>query len=210
ESGVTLDDYRVEIRSVYASFFCRVHLVGDGLIVVDQSHPVDLDPVEFGGGLRQVDTEIVAMQVIGTANLSGSGCLSFGDHALTILEDQDTDKESRGKITDTNTDPAMDLPADSFFNLYFVVDGKSVFGSTTEGTGIYGGPVRLENRIRSIPPYHTPDDPSLNPTCYTLDSLVEVVEACLLAPPPLAPQPSTPSPTTPASSVKAVVVADWA
>jgi hypothetical protein len=172
-STVTLSGY--DLTTPLGS--CLLDFDGAGPAVVDRDDPVDL-----GGGLRGIDVEMVAMQLQGTGTLApGSPCnpgtspMSF---PAVIVEDPA--KASTGQISDTNTDPAIDFPADSSFDVFFLI--SSPLGLLPGGPpgGAPGTAVTVTNTIRSIPPYDTPANPKLNPNCYAVAGLPH--EHCPKAP----------------------------
>lgn len=164
ESTMALDGYDL----VTALGTCPLDFDGMGPTVVERGARVGL-----GGGLREVDTEIVAMQLSGTGTLlPGSPCnpgSSPSSFSATILEDPGT--TSSGKITDTDPRPARDFPAESFFDVYFLIDTPLGLLPIGPPDGPMGDPVHVSNTVRSIPPYYTPANPKLNPDCYTVAGL---------------------------------------
>lgn len=168
DSHMTLDAYPL------ATPFgvCPVDFDAHGPTVVRRSDPIDL-----GGGLRQIDVEMLAMQLGGTATIvGGPGCaLPAGDVPVTVFEDPTV--ASVGQVRDTNPDPGTDFPADSFFDVFFLID---VNGGLLQGGppgGPIGQPVRVTNQVASLPPYHT----AKNPNCYMVPGLAH--EHCPKAPP---------------------------
>ena len=164
ESTMTLSGY--ELTTPLGS--CPLDFDGAGPTVVRRSDPVDL-----GGGLRQINTEIVALQVQGTITLTPGSACNPGTTPVSFPAEivEDPAKASAGKVSDTNTDPALDFPADSFFDVFFLV--STPLGLLPGGPpgGAPGTSVGVTNAIRSIPPYHTPANPKLNPSCYTVAGL---------------------------------------
>ena len=147
---------------------CPFDFEGSGPVVVQRA-----DPVDVGGGLRTIDVEMVAMQLVGTGILAagspcnpGPGPLSF---SATIVEDPA--QASSGGISDTDADAAKDFPADSFFDVFFLVDTPLGLLPGGPPGGPAGTPVTVTNTVRSIPPYHSPGNPNLNPNCYTVAGL---------------------------------------
>ncbi len=164
ESTMALDGYEL----VTPLGTCPLDFDGTGPTVVERGAPVGA-----GGGLREVDTEIVAMQLSGTGTLlPGSPCnpgSSPTSFPATILEDPA--QASAGKLTDTDPRPARDFPADSFFDVLFLIDTPLGLLPGGPPDGPMGDPVRVSNTVRSIPPYYTPANPKLNPDCYTVAGL---------------------------------------
>ena len=164
DSSMSLSGYDLAT----ASGVCPIDFQGTGPVVVDRS-----DPTELGGGLRMLDTEMIAMQINGMATLlAGSPCNPGTEPTsfpASIIEDPA--KASTGTVTDTNPDPAIDFPADSFFDVYFSV--STPLGLLPGGPpgGPSGSAVGVTNTVRSIPPYHSPGNPKLNPSCYTVAGL---------------------------------------
>jgi hypothetical protein len=170
ESSLTLEGY--ELATPLG--ICPVDFDDTGPTCVQRGAPVDL-----GGGQREIDTEIVAMQLTGTATiLADPNCqLPAGPVPVTIIES--LAKASTGKVTDTNSDPSWDFPADSFFDVFFEVEIPSV--GTIPG-GPPGGPagesVHVEIAgVNILPPYNiqpsSPGNPCLNPNhpaphCYAV------------------------------------------
>ncbi len=131
---------------------CGVNFEGVGPTVVRRGNPTG------SGGDREIDVEIVAMQLTGTAQLlSGTPC-NQGQRALvlpmTLMEDPA--KASAGKVTAQQS--SADFPASSFFDVNFQVDSP---------LGLIPGSLRVTNdTINTLPPFHTPNDPAKNPNCY--------------------------------------------
>jgi len=80
-------------------------------------------------------------------------------------------------VTDTNSDPARDFPADSFFDVFFEVDVNGTLLPGGPPGGPAGQPVRVANTVGSLPPYHT----AKSPNCYEVQGLAH--EHCPKAPP---------------------------
>lgn len=147
---------------------CPLDFDGRGPVVVERSAPVDL-----GGGLREIDVEIVAMQLTGTATLApGSPCNpgpTGVDLPATIVEHPAL--PSAGKVTDTNPDPGTDFPADSFFDVFFLVDTPLGLLPGGPPGGPPGAPLAVVNlAINTLPPFHSPANPGGNPNCYLVGS----------------------------------------
>ena len=163
-SSMSLDDYDLPTPLGV----CPLDFEGEGPAVVLRG-----DPTDIGGGLREVDTEIVAMQLVGTGTLApGSPCnagTSASSFPATIVEDPA--KASAGTMTDTNTDPGADFPADSFFDVFFLVDTPLGLLPGGPPGGTPGAAVNVTNTVRSVPPYYSPGNPNLNPNCYTVAGL---------------------------------------
>ena len=164
ESTISLDDFRLATPLGV----CPMDFDGRGPTVVVRG-----DPVDVGGGLRAFDTEIVAMQLQGTGTLlpgspcnAGSTPVSF---PATIVEDPE--HPSTGSVTDTNPDPAIDFPAESFFDVFLLAATPLGLLPIRPPDGGAGDPVRVTNVVNSLPPYHSPGNPSLNPNCYTVAGL---------------------------------------
>jgi hypothetical protein len=170
DSSMRLDDYVFDAGSFGT---CTLDFEARGPVVVQRSAPADA-----GAGLRQIDVEIVAMQLTGTLTIApGTGCLlpPATMEGLTVLEDPA--RQTLGRVTDTNTDPATDFPAQSFFDVFFLVNTPvGVLAGGPPG-GPAGAPVRVTNEIASIPPYHSGN----NPLCYQVPGLNH--EHCPKAPP---------------------------
>jgi hypothetical protein len=147
DSALELDDFPVGP--------CLVDFEGTGPTVVQRS-----DPTDVGGGKREIEVEIVAMQLTGTATLSGPGCsLPQGPVPVTIIETPGSTQRSTGKVTDTNPDPGRDFPAESFFDVRF---------EAITPIGTVAGTTRVENpKVTTIPPYQTEE----NPRCYRVQGL---------------------------------------
>ncbi|MGQ0668436.1 MAG: DUF7450 family protein, partial [Actinomycetota bacterium] len=164
ESTINLDDY--DLATGFG--ICPLDFQGSGPTVVQRG-----DPVDVGGGLREVAVEIVAMQLGGTGTLlPGSPCNpgpSPSSFPATIIEDPS--QPSQGMISDTNPDGGKDFPADSFFDIVFLVDTPLGLLPGGPPGGPVGAPVQVTNVIKSIPPYHSPGNPALNPNCYTVAGL---------------------------------------
>jgi len=164
DSKMILDDYPF---AVGRDAICPLDFEGRGPTVIQRGNPVDI-----GGGRREIDTEIVAMQLTGTATiLPDRSCpLPPGPVQVTIIEDPT--QPSKGKVSDTTSDPARDFPSESFFDVFFEVALPQI-GLLPGGPpgGPPGAPVQVTNTINSLPPYHSPGNPSLNPDCYTVPGL---------------------------------------
>ena len=111
------------------------------------------------------------MQLTGIGTLSpGSPCNpgpSPLDFPVTVLENPG--QPSLGQIQSKN--PLSDFPADSFFDIFFLVDTPlGVLPGGPPG-GPPGAPLPIQNVINSIPPYHSPGNPALNPACYSVPGL---------------------------------------
>lgn len=170
DSSLRLDDYVFDAGGFGT---CTLDFDARGPVVVQRGAPQDA-----GGGLRRIDVEIVAMQLTGTLTVApGAGCLlpPATIEGVTVLEDPA--QATLGRVTDTNTDPAVDFPAQSFFDVFFLVNTPA--GLLTGGPpgGPAGDPVRVTNDIASIPPYHSGN----NPLCYQVPGLNH--EHCPKAPP---------------------------
>lgn len=147
---------------------CPISLSATGPVVVRRGAPA-----QASDGTRGVDTEIVALQ------LSGSGILPAGTPCNPGATDQpfpatlveDPDQASVGRIVPTGADGAADFPADSFFDVFFVVDTPLGVLQGGPPGGPAGAAVKVENVIRSIPPYHSPGNAAHNPDCYTVAGL---------------------------------------
>jgi hypothetical protein len=168
DSHMTLDGYALAIGPAT----CSVDFDAHGPAVVQRGAPVDLE-----GGLREIAVEMLAMQLSGTATINpGAGCpLPAGDVAVTVIEDPA--QASVGKVTDTNSDPASDFPADSFFDVFFEIDVNGALIPGGPPGGPAGLPVRVTNQIGALPPYHT----AKSPNCYMVQGLTH--EHCPKAPP---------------------------
>lgn len=164
DSTMSLDDYALATPSG----ICPIDFIGSGPTVIERSDPADL-----GGGLMTIDVEMVALQLDGTGILpAGSPCNpgpSPAEFDATIVRNPAT--PSIGEVNDTNTDPAKDFPADSFFDVFFLI--STPLGLLPGGPpgGPIGAAVRVANTIRTLPPYFTPANPRANPNCYTLAGL---------------------------------------
>lgn len=167
DSHLVLDDYALATTSFGT---CNVFFDAHGPTVVSRSAPIDL-----GGGLREIQTEMLAMQLTGTATIAAGCTIPAGDYPVTVYEDPA--KATAGTVTDTNADPARDFPADSFFDVFFVVDTPA--GTLTGGPpgGPVGDSIRVTNTVTQLPPYHT----ARNPDCYQVAGLAH--EHCPKAPP---------------------------
>jgi hypothetical protein len=122
---------------------CSFSVVARGAAVVRRGEPV----------AGKIDTEIVALQVDGTAEIHGNtpSCqLPPSSFDVTIFEDPA--QASTGEVTDDNADPALDFPAHSSFELYFSVawgDQTVIPGGPDDGPA--GAPLHLELRIHGLP-----------------------------------------------------------
>ncbi len=148
---------------------CTVDFDARGPVCVRRSGPVVL-----ASGLREIEVEIVAMQLSGTANVdASSACREAGAQVNAKLVESSV-RRSMGKVTSVASD--SDFPADSFFDVFFEVETPT---GIIEG-GPPGGPpgsVRLENAgVRILPPYDSGDNSCLNPDapgpdCYAVPFL---------------------------------------
>lgn len=163
-STLKLDGY--ELATEVGS--CLISLDATGPVVVRRSAPT-----EDASGVRGVDTEIVAMQLSGSGTLpAGTPCNPGGeDQSFPVTVVEDPDQVSAGRITPSGVDGAADFPANSFFDVFFVVDTPLGVLQGGPPGGPAGAAVRMENVIRSIPPYHSPGNPEHNPDCYTVAGL---------------------------------------
>jgi hypothetical protein len=148
--GAGLDIFDSEMTLQGLSFgACQLDFEGRGPTVVSRGVP--------SGGVIQ--TEIVAMQLTGTGTPLNVNCggLPVGvPFDLTIVEDPA--QASAGTVQSTGS---LDFPAESFFDVSVVPD-------------VPGNPplsLTVENTINSIPPYHSPGNPKLNPNCYAVPGL---------------------------------------
>ncbi len=132
---------------------CKLDFDGTGPTVIQRGAPVDL-----GGGQREIDVEIVAMQLTGSGNLLPGTPCNPSQRVMSVPVGivEDPAKASRGKVT---ADAAgADFPADSFFDIFFLVDTP---------LGLIPGSLRVDNdRVTTLPPFHTPNDTTRNPDCY--------------------------------------------
>jgi hypothetical protein len=163
ESSMVLTGYRLAIPGFG---ICPVDFDSHGPTCVDRSNAVDR-----GDGRREIDTEIVAMQLRGTATiLPDPNCeLPSGPVEVNIYEDPD--QTSGGQVTAST--PGIDFPAESFFDVFFQIEVElpDPIGEITIAGGPPGGPagapVRVNNSgINGLPPHHTPGNTCVNPNCY--------------------------------------------
>ena len=171
DSSLSLDDYALAI----GGNVCLVDFAANGPVVVSRGAP-------GGEPMPAIPVEIVAMQLGGTGTvLPGStGCpVPPGDYDVTVVER--FDQASAGQVQDTTADPATDFPADSFFDVFFDlvvrVNGADVVLPGGPPGGPAGDPVRVENQIATIPPYHG----GKNTLCYEVPGLAH--SHCPKAPP---------------------------
>jgi hypothetical protein len=171
DSSLTLDDYDVDLGG---GSHCLFDLSATGPVAVTRSAPAGIPAV--------IDVEIVAMQLtgVGTVVPGGSNCpVPGGDYNLTIVES--ATQTSTGQVTDANDDPALDFPADSFFDVFFdiVVELGAADFVVPGGPpgGPPGAPTRVENTINTLPPYQG----GKNTLCYQVAGLAH--EHCPKAPP---------------------------
>ncbi len=139
---------------------CPIDFEGVGPTVVRRGNPAP-----NSGGMREIDVEIVAMQLTGTANLLPGTPCNGGQRVtgvpVTLVEDPA--KASSGKVTAKQT--SADFPASSFFDVNFQVDSP---------LGLLPGSLRVTNdTINTLPPFHTPNDPTKNPDCYDFGGVHE-------------------------------------
>jgi hypothetical protein len=167
ESSLSLDAYPL----AGAFGVCPADVTAEGPTVVSRGAPTDV-----GGGLREMQVEMLAMQLTGTATILADAACSLppGDVPITIFESPT--QATTGTVTDTNADPASDFPADSFFDVFF--DIETPIGVVPGGPpgGPPGDPVRVTNQIAGIPPYQ-----GKTSLCYQVPLLTH--EHCPVAPP---------------------------
>lgn len=137
---------------------CEIDVSARGAAVVHRG-----DPSPGGAAPSEIDTELVALQVDGTAEILSHvpDCqLPPSTFDVTIFEDPA--QASTGKITDDNPDPALDFPAASSFELYFDVawGSQTVIPGGPDG-GPPGAALHLENRINGLPAWL-----GRSPDCY--------------------------------------------
>jgi len=120
----------------------------EGPTRVTRSDPADQD----GDGLAEVKTEVVEMELHGTA--------SFGEVIITERED----KESVGLVE--QQEQGQDFPADSYFEMFVQVElppatssakpfreaGGLVAGEPNTVLAITEGPMRMEATLSDLPP----------------------------------------------------------
>jgi hypothetical protein len=170
DSSLNLDDYDVDIGG---GIHCLFDLSASGPVAVTRSAPAGTPAV--------IDVEIIAMQLTGVGSVvPGGNCIvPSGDYEITIVES--ATQASVGQVTDANADPALDFPADSFFDVFFdIVVQPGVVDFVVPGGppgGPPGAPTRVENTINTIPPYHG----GKNTLCYQVAGLAH--EHCPKAPP---------------------------
>ena len=167
ESTMSLADYAFE--TLLGA--CNLDFTGTGPVVVERGAPTG-----GSGSQRTFETEIVAMQLRGTATLlPGSPC-NPGSEPITleVVLIEDPEVASRGTVSSQDATGAVDYPADSFFDVHFKI--ATPIGLLTGGPpgGPTGDPVSVTNVVNSMPPYHSPANPDLNPDCYAVDRAAHV------------------------------------
>ncbi len=138
---------------------CAVNFEGVGPTIVRRANP------GTSGGVREIDVEIVAMQLTGTAQLLPGSACNAGQRVqsipMTLMEDPA--KASAGKVTAKQS--TADFPASSFFDVNFQVDTP---------LGLIPGSLRVTNdSVNTLPPFHTPNDATRNPDCYDFGGVHE-------------------------------------
>jgi hypothetical protein len=162
ESNMNLDQYPFDIGG---GTICPITLQAKGPTVVRRSDPT-------AGAPREIDVEIVAMQLTGTATVgAGAGCPT-GSVDVTVVESPG--QPSTGKVV---AQGGTDFPADSFFDVFFDVDTPLGILAGGPPNGPPGDPVRVENVVATLPPYQG----GKNPLCYAVPGLSH--EHCPVAPP---------------------------
>jgi hypothetical protein len=167
DSHLVLDGYQFATASLGT---CTVDFDAHGPTVVRRSNPT-----EIGGGRREIRTEMLAMQLGGMATIAAGCGIPAGDYPITVYEDPA--RTTVGQVTDTNPDASKDFPADSFFDVFFVIDTPA--GALPGGPpgGPVGQAVRVTNQVTQLPPYRT----AKNPDCYKVAG--QTHEHCPKAPP---------------------------
>ncbi len=173
-SALSLDGYALDVLGMGT---CIVDFEGQGPVVVQRQEPT--------GNPRTIDVEIVAMQLSGTGTIlpGGTNCPVQAAEGLpvagTIVESPG--QASSGQVSDTNPDPTLDFPADSFFDVFFDIfvelNGTDFTLAGGPPNGPAGAPVHLANVINTLPPYHG----GKNSLCYEVANLEH--EHCPKAPP---------------------------
>ncbi len=107
----------------------------DGSIEAEHLPLPPATPAPEPDGLREVDTEITSMVL--TGNLPGIG---------PIMIKEDPGKKSKGAIEQQSPPPAPDFPAESFFDVFAVLEG------TPYGPLRNDAPARMTAVINDIPP----------------------------------------------------------
>jgi hypothetical protein len=171
ESTMNLDMYAFDAGP--QNGICPISLAARGPTVARRSDPT--------AGV--IMTEIIAMQLAGTATVGPDPACNLppGDYDVTIVEDPSMASAgmvtSMGPLSRGPRGPS-DFPADSFFDVFFLVD-TGLPGIPPLPGGPPGGPagaVRVANVIATLPPYHG----GKNPLCYTVPGLPH--EHCPQAP----------------------------
>jgi len=161
ESTISLQGYELST----ALGVCTVDFEGTGPVVVDRGAP-------SGGSdsTRAFKTEMVAMQLTGTATLLPGTPCNPGEEPITIEATliEDPDQVSSGTVSSQSAAGTADYPADSFFDIHFQI--ATPIGMLAGGApgGPPGTAVRVTNTVNSMPPYHSPANADLNPDCYAV------------------------------------------
>ena len=130
---------------------CPVDFLGSGPVVVVRESPFEGEP-----GHQQFQTEIVSMELTGEGTLlPGSPCnpgpVGAPFHGTLI---EHPGQRSLGTTFDQNPEADSDFPADSFFDVFFLVD--TPFGLLQGGPegGSPGQPTQvIANDLTHLPPY---------------------------------------------------------
>lgn len=150
---------------------CPISVSARGAVVVRRAEP---------SPAREVELEVVALQVDGTAEFHAQpdypDCL-IPPSTFDVSVFEDPSQISTGRLTDDAPEPERDLPALGFVDLHFDLawgwqKATLVPGGPPEGPA--GAPLRLTNRVNTLPAYL-----GRNPACWASSNH----ELCVTPPP---------------------------
>lgn len=163
DSTIKLEGYELATRAGA----CPLDFFGRGPVVVLRG-----EPAYAPGGGREVATEILSMQLTGNATLpAGTPCNpGTKEQSFSVTMVEDPEQASTGRVIPSGTGGA-DFPAESFFDVFFLIDTPLGLLPGGPPGGPAGSSVQVSNVIESIPPYHSPGNPARNPNCYSVAGL---------------------------------------
>ncbi len=113
----------------------------EGPTIVQRGDPY---PDDSAGGQNAIDTEIVSLELLGQVQVVGTTD-AWPAH-LTLQ----ASRPSFGRAIDTNVDPGIDFPAESFFDIFFEIQ---ISGTPLGDVMLLNDePLRMSSLIDQIPP----------------------------------------------------------